>query len=171
MGKLIAILNCDANWGIGKKNGLLFRLPLDMAYFKKTTEGHVVALGENTLLSFPRGKPLKNRTHIVLSADESHHYEGVENVHTFPLFLAKIQEHLAQEDVYVIGGSSIYRSLLPYCDEVLLTKVEEDGGAEVFFPNLDELPNWECVDEGEPILDNGHTIRFTKYINHEKKPL
>ena len=165
---IISILSADKKWGIGKRNGLLFSLPLDMKFFRTTTSGHVVAMGENTLLSFPNSKPLKNRTHIVLSADETHNYEGVVNVHSFDEFLQKIKEYSLNEDVYIIGGASIYNQMIPYVDKVLLTKVDEDGGAEVFFHNLDEDPNFECVEEGEVINDNGHDIRFTTYINNKK---
>ena len=165
---IISILSADKKWGIGKSNGLLFSLPLDMKFFRTTTSGHVVAMGENTLLSFPNSKPLKNRTHIVLSQDETHNYEDVINVHTFIDFLKKIKEFALKEDVYIIGGASIYNQMIPYVDKVLLTKVDEDGGAEVFFHNLDEDPNFECVEEGETINDNGHDIRFTTYINNNK---
>ena len=166
---IISILNCDKKYGIGKRNGLLFSLPLDMKFFKETTLNHVVAMGENTLLSFPNSKPLKNRTNIVLSKDIDHNYEGVINVHTFEEFLKTIKEYSKEDDVYIIGGASIYNQTLPYVDKVLLTKVDEDGGAEVFFTNIDELENFECVDEGTPLEDNGHTIRFTTYLN--KKPI
>ena len=105
---IISILSADKNYGIGKKNGLLFSLPLDMKFFRTTTLNHVVAMGENTLLSFPNSKPLKNRTHIVLSGDSTHNYEGVINVHTFTDFLNKIKEFSLKEDVYIIGGASIY---------------------------------------------------------------
>ncbi len=166
---IISILNCDKKFGIGKRNGLLFNLPLDMKYFRETTKGHVVAMGENTLLSFPGSKPLKNRTNIVLSKDIDHNYEGVINVHSFDEFINMIKEYGEKETVFIIGGASIYAQTLPYVDEVLLTKVNADGGAEVFFPNLDENPNFECVDEGTPIDDGGIEIRFTKYINRSKK--
>lgn len=165
---IISILNADKKWGIGKKNGLLFSLPLDMKFFRETTKGHYVALGENTLLSFPNSKPLKNRTHIVLSHESNHNYENVINVHSFDDFIAKIKEIGAKEDVYIIGGASIYRQTLPYVDKVLLTKVNADGGAEVFFTNLDEDPNFECVDNGTPILDGDIEIRFTTYLNKAK---
>ena len=168
---IISILSADKKWGIGKKNGLLFSLPLDMKYFRSTTLNHVVAMGENTLLSFPNQKPLKNRTHIVLSADPTHNYEEVINVHTFDDFLKKIKEFSLKEDVYIIGGASIYNQMIPYVDMVLLTKVDSDGGAEVFFHNLDEDENFDCVDEGEPLIDNGLTIRFTKYVNRNKKDI
>ena len=166
---IISILNCDKKFGIGKRNGLLFNLPLDMKYFRETTKGHIVAMGENTLLSFPGSKPLKNRTNIVLSKDLDHNYEDVINVHSFDDFIKMIKEYGEKETVFIIGGASIYAQTLQYVDEVLLTKVNADGGAEVFFPNLDENPDFECVDEGTPLDDNGLEIRFTKYINHNKK--
>ena len=165
---IITILCVDKKWGIGRRNGLLFSLPKDMKFFKETTLNHVVAMGENTLLSFPNSKPLKNRTHIVLSQDESHNYEGVENVHDFDEFLRLIGEYANKEDVYIIGGASIYRQTLPYVDKVLLTKVDAVGGAELFFPNLDKDPYFELKEESEEIEDNGYKIKFCTYIN--KKP-
>lgn len=165
---IITILHADKKWGIGKRNDLMFSLPLDMKFFRETTRGHVVAMGENTLLSFPNSKPLKNRTHIVLSADPTHNYEGVINVHSFEEFLKLIKEYSLNEDVYIIGGASIYNQTLSYVDKVLLTKVDADGEAEVFFHNLDEDNNFECVDKGEVIKDNGYDIRFTTYINKNK---
>ena len=168
---IISILNCDKKWGIGKKNGLLFTLKEDMKFFRETTLNHVVAMGENTLLSFPNSKPLKNRTHIVLSADATHNYEGVINVHSFDDFLREIKSRSLKEDVYIIGGASIYNQTLPYVDLVYLTKVDEDGGAEVFFTNLDGLPNFEIIKESEVIKDGEHDIRFLTYRNNNKKEI
>lgn len=165
---IISILNCDKKFGIGRKNGLLFDLPLDMKFFREKTSGHTVCMGENTLISFPGSKPLKNRTNIVLSQDPTHNYEGVINVHSFDEFLKIITEKGAKEDVFIIGGASIYNQTLPYVDLVYLTKVNDDGDAAVFFNNLDENPNFECIDEGTPLVDNGHEIRFTTYKNLKK---
>lgn len=167
--KLRAILHADSNWGIGKKNDLMFTLKKDMKFFRETTKGHVVAMGENTLISFPESKPLKNRTNIVLSQDPSHNYDGVINVHTFDDFLKRIKEFKENEDVYIIGGASIYRQMLPYYDEVYVTKVDAIGGAEVFFANLDEEENYELVSLSDPEEDNGYTIRFATYINKNPK--
>ena len=166
---IISILNCDKKWGIGRKNGLLFSLPLDMKFFRETTKGHVVCMGENTLLSFPGSKPLKNRTNIVLSKDENHNYEGCVNVHDFNEFLRTIKKYSENDTVYIIGGASIYNQTLPYVDEVLLTKVNKDGNAEVFFTNLDELDGFECIDEGSPVMDGDIEIRFTRYRNNKKQ--
>lgn len=165
---IISILNCDSKWGIGKKNGLLFSLPLDMRFFRETTKGHTVCMGENTLLSFPGSKPLKNRINIVLSQDPTHNYEGVVNVHTFDDFLHEIKKASLEDDVYIIGGASIYRQTLPYVDKVLLTKVHKDGGAEVFFVDLDNHPDFEMIEAGPLIKDGEIDIQFTTYINKNK---
>ena len=169
--KVIAILHADRKWGIGKKNDLMFSLPKDMKFFRTTTKGHTVAMGENTLLSFPHSQPLKNRTNIVLLQDPTHNYDGVINVHSFDDFLKTIKEHSIHDDVYIIGGASIYRQMLPYCDEVLLTKVDADGHAEVFFPNLDENPDFKLTYASEKEEDNGLIIQFTTYTNLHKKEL
>ena len=168
---IISILNCDKEYGIGKKNGLLFSLKEDMAFFRRTTLNHVVAMGENTLLSFPNQKPLKNRTNIVLSADESHNYEGVVNVHSFEEFLKIVAKYAQNEDVYIIGGASMYRQTLDYVDFVYLTKVDAIGGAKVFFVNIDADPRFEIISESEPIQDGDYKIKFVTYRNKEKKQI
>ena len=165
---IISILNCDKEYGIGKKNGLLFSLKEDMSFFRKTTLNHVVAMGENTLLSFPGSKPLKNRTNIVLSQDPTHNYEGVINVHTFDEFLKVINDYSKNEDVYIIGGASIYRQTLEYVDFVYLTKVDAIGGAEVFFVNIDADERFELVNESEEIQDGDYKIKFVTYRNIKK---
>ena len=168
---IITILNCDKEYGIGKKNGLLFSLKEDMSFFRKTTLNHVVAMGENTLLSFPGSKPLKNRTNIVLSQDSTHNYEGVINVHTFEEFLRVINEYSQKEDVYIIGGASIYRQTLDYVDYVYLTKVDAIGEAEVFFVNIDADERFDIVSESEPIQDGDYQIKFVTYRNKNKKEI
>ena len=162
------IVHVDKEWGIGKGNDMMFSLPKDMKFFRETTMGHTVVMGGNTLRSFPNQKPLKNRINIVLSrgqvCDECvlvHSYDELKNE-------MKKREN---EDIYIIGGGAVYRELLPYCNEVLVTKVDAVGGAEVFFPNLDENENFVCVYESEPIDDNGYVIRFTTYKNRAVRPL
>lgn len=168
---IISILNCDKEYGIGKKNGLLFSLKEDMRYFRNTTLNHVVAMGENTLLSFPGQKPLKNRTNIVLSQDPTHNYEGVTNVHTFDDFLKVVNDYSKKEDVFIIGGASMYRQMLEYVDFVYLTKVDAVGGAEVFFVNIDENKDFEIVSESQPIQDGDYQIKFVIYRNKNKKAI
>jgi len=163
MNRVISILNCDRNFGIGKRNGLLFRLPKDMAFFRSSTSGHVCAMGENTLLSFPGQKPLPNRVNIVLSQDPTHNYENVVNVHSFEEFLRVIDEYKAKDDVFIIGGASIYRQTLPYVDEVWLNVVDADGEAEVFFVNMDEEKDFLLVSKGEVMEDNGYSTSLHIY--------
>lgn len=165
---IYAIVHVDKEWGIGKGNGMMFSLPKDMKFFRETTMGHTVVMGGNTLRSFPNGKPLKNRTNIVLSRGQVRDdcvivrsYEELKNE----------MKRRGNEDIYVIGGGEVYRALLPYCHGALVTKVDAVGGAEVFFPDLDKDPDFVCVNEGEPVEDNGYTIRFTEYENKNVKIL
>lgn len=162
-----AIVAVDKKWGIGKKNDLLFSLPEDMKYFREKTKEKVVCMGYNTLLSFPNSKPLKNRTNIVL-APEGVKRDDCTIVYTLEQLSRELEKY-DTDQVFVIGGAMFYRTMLPYCSEVLVTKVDADGGAEVFYENLDALPNWSCVEVGEPIETNGYTIRFTVYKNSEIK--
>lgn len=162
-----AIVAVDKKWGIGKKNDLLFSLPEDMAFFRKTTLNKVVVMGSNTLKSFPNGKPLKNRTNIVL-------FPGGEKREDCVVVdsLAELSEQLKKydtDDVFIIGGAMFYKTMLPYCSEVLVTKVDADGEAEVFYENLDNLSNWSCIYESSPVETNGFSIKFTTYKNSQVK--
>lgn len=160
---MIAILHADKEWGIGKKNGLMFNLPIDMKFFRSTTSGKVVCMGYNTLLSLPNAKPLKNRINIVLCEDGIN-IEGCICVHGINELLNEVKK-FSPDDVFVIGGASVYKTLLPYCSKVLVTKVDAVGGADVFFPNLDKDDNFVLKNQSEPLNDNGYTIRFTEYKN------
>lgn len=155
------IVCVDSKWGIGRKNGLLFRLPKDMAFFKQTTTGKVVAMGANTFLSFPKGA-LPNRTNIVLD-DCGRTFDGATTVTTLQALLTKLAEY-DTDDVFVIGGASVYKLMLPYCDTAYVTKVDADGDAEVFFPNLDEMPEWSLSECGETVADNDLNIKFCTYV-------
>ena len=157
-----AIFHADKNWGIGRSNDLMFSLPKDMKFFRETTTGKDVGLRLNTLRSFPNGRPLKNRTHYVLAPDDAG--EGVTTVHSIDELLAAVKQY-PPDDVFVIGGASVYRALLPYCSEVLVTKVDADGNADVFVPDLDHTPGYVLISESAPIEDNGYTIRFCTYRN------
>lgn len=160
-----AIVAVDKKWGIGKNNDLLFSLPEDMKFFRETTSNKVVCMGYNTLLSFPGSKPLKNRVNIVLAPD------GVERddciiVHTLEE-LSKTLKNYDTNDTFVIGGAMFYRTMVDYCSEVYVTKVDADGEATVFYPNLDEKENFSLVYVSDPIDSNGLTIRFTTYKNNK----
>jgi len=161
------IVAVDKNWGIGKQNDLLFSIPEDMAFFRKTTLNKVVVMGSRTLKSFPNAKPLKNRTNVVLS-------KTIESADGFILARneAELREQLksfADQDIFVIGGASVYKQMLPYCTEMLVTKVDADGLADTFIPNLDKERLWKQTDCSEEIQSNGYKIRFCTYKN--TKPL
>ena len=161
------IVAVDNKWGIGKKNDLLFSIPEDMAFFRKTTMGKVCCMGYNTLLSFPGSKPLKNRTNIVLAPADVQR-DDCTVVHSLEELFTELKKYDSNE-IYVIGGAMFYKTMLPYCDEYLITKVEADGGAEVFYENLDKMENMECIYVSDPIETNGYTIRFTTYKNNNVK--
>ena len=161
-----AIFHADREWGIGKANGLMFSLPKDMKFFRETTKGKVVVMGLNTLKSFPNGQPLKNRINIVLCPEGD--IEDVITVHSLNELLQEVQKY-PEDDVFVIGGGSVYRALIPYCTQVLVTKVDSVGGADVFAPNLDEDPAFRLIAESEAEEDNGYTIRFCTYQNISPK--
>ena len=165
---IYAIVHADKEWGIGKGNDMMFSLPKDMKFFRETTMGHTVVMGGKTLRSFPNQKPLKNRVNIVLSRGQVR--DDCIIVGSYDALKAEMKNR-ENEDIFVIGGGEIYRELLPYCHGAYVTKVDAVGGAEVFFPNLDEKENFVCVEEGEPIEDNGYIIRFTKYENKSVQPL
>ena len=157
-----SIVAVDKCWGIGKNNDLLFSLPEDMKFFREKTAGKTVCMGYNTLLSFPGSKPLKNRTNIVLAPD------GVERddcivVHTLEELSSELSKYNS-DDVFVIGGAMFYKTMVPYCDECYITKVDANGEATVFYPNLDEM-GFVVTYQSEPIETNGYTIRFTTYKN------
>ncbi len=161
-----AIVHADKEWGIGRDNDMMFSLPKDMKFFRETTMGHTVVMGGNTLRSFPNQKPLKNRVNIVLSRGQVR--DDCIIVRSYEDLKAELKNR-RNEEIYIIGGGEVYKELLPYCDEVLVTKVDAVGGATVFFPNLDEMESFRLVEESEPIDDNGYTVRFTKYVNDNPK--
>ena len=158
-----AILHADKEWGIGRKNGLMFSIPADMKFFRETTTGNVVVMGSNTLKSFPGGKPLKNRTNIVLYPDGGDR-DDCKIVRSLEELFAEIKKY-DPDKVFVIGGAMMYKTLLPYCDEVLVTKVDAVGGADAYFENLDENPNFTLVNKSEKIETNGYNINFCTYRN------
>ncbi len=158
-----AILSADKNWGIGNKGGLLIHIPSDMKFFREQTTGHVVIMGRKTLESFPGGKPLANRTNVVLTRDKSYRAPaGVVLVHSVEELL-ELYKDWDQDDLYVIGGGMIYEALLPYCDTVYVTKIDYAYEADTFFPNLDEKPEWSMVYESEEQTCFDIEFAFTRY--------
>ncbi len=128
------------NRELGKKNSLLWHIPEDLAYFKKMTSGHPVIMGRTTYESLPDfARPLPGRTNIVLSrSDEHFDAEGVIVAHSFED--AYIVAKNEKEDIFVLGGASVYAQALEYADRLYLTLVDaEDSDADVFFPEYKAL--------------------------------
>ncbi len=138
----------DENWAIGLKNKLLVSIPDDMKFFRETTTGKVVVMGRRTLESFPNGKPLPNRTNIVLTHDPDFAAKGAVIVHDLDELHAELAKY-PSEDVYVIGGESIYRQLLDECDVAHITKINYAFEADAYFPNLDEMPEWQITADSD----------------------
>lgn len=136
------IVNADKNWGIGKGNRLLVSIPQDMKYFREMTTGKVVVMGRKTLESFPGGQPLKKRTNIVLTTDAGYQAEGAVIVHSLDELKEELKKY-KDEDIFVIGGESVYRSLLPWCSTAYVTRTDHVYDADTWFPDLDADPQWK----------------------------
>lgn len=156
------IVAVDSNWAIGNKNKLLVRIPNDMKYFREETIGKVVVLGRKTLETFPQGQPLKNRTNIILSADKSYQVKDAIVVNSVEELMEELKKY-ASEDIYIIGGESIYRQLLPYCDTVHVTKIDHAYEADAYFPDLDKDSGWKITaySDEQTYFDIAYT--FLKY--------
>lgn len=142
------IVNVSNNWGIGLKNKLLVRIPNDMKFFRSQTIGKVIVMGRKTLESFPQAQPLAGRTNIVLTTDQTYKVNGATILHSIEELLEELKKY-KEDDIYVVGGESIYRQLLPYCTKAHVTKVNHTYEADAYFPNLDEDSQWKQTEESE----------------------
>ena len=157
-----AIVAADKNWGLGYKNKLLISIPSDMKFFRQTTMNHVVVMGRKTLESFPNGLPLAKRTNIVLTRDQDYKVKGAILVHSEEELLEELKKY-EEDDIFVIGGGSVYEMMLPYCNTVYVTKIDFAYQADTYFPNLDEMPEWEMTEESEEQTCFDIEFAFTKY--------
>ena len=162
-------MNCivvvDQNWAIGCEGGLLFSLPTDMKRFRSLTIDGTVILGRKTLDSFPAGRPLPRRRNIVITRKVDFDREGCEIVPS-PQAALEAAAGTEEEQLWVIGGGSVYTALLPKCKRAFVTRVDAAAPeADTFFPNLDKLPGWEVESVSEPVEENGVTYRFVDYVN------
>lgn len=157
-----AIVAVDNNWGIGSKNKLLVTIPNDQKFFRSETIGKVVVLGRKTLETFPGGQPLKGRTNIILSKDVSFQVKDALVVHSIEQLLEKLKQY-PSEDIYIIGGDSIYHQMLPYCDTVHVTKINHSYDADSFFPNLDQMEEWVITQDSDEQTYFDLEYYFLKY--------
>ena len=162
------IVAVDKNWGIGCNNKLLVSIPADMKFFRETTSGKVVVMGRKTLESFPNGLPLKNRTNIVLTKNKNYHVKDALIFHTPEEVLEELKKY-DTEDIYIIGGASIYQQFLPYCDVAHVTKIDHAYQADTYFPNLDDMPEWVVTADSDEQTYFDLEYMFVKYERVRKK--
>ena len=164
------IVNVTPKWGIGKDQRLLVRIHADMRRFRALTLHNTIICGRKTLESFPNGEPLPERENIVLTRNPVYEKDGVTVCHS----LEDLNEALQGRDpdtVFVCGGEQIYRLLLPYCDEALVTLNYASEKADTSFPNLNRRKNWRLVEVGEKQCEGEMAFRYLRYRNDAPLPL
>lgn len=163
---LTIIVAVAQNGAIGKDNDLLWHISADLKRFKQLTGGHTVLMGRRTYDSLPV-KPLPNRKHLILTSDERYPVpEGGLRLPDFAACQAYIEAH-PEEEIFVIGGGSVYRQFLPYADKLYLTEVAADFEADTFFPAI-AAAEWRPVAEGEWLTDEKSGLRF-RFVDYVRK--
>lgn len=154
----------DGNWAIGNKGKLLVSIPNDMKMFRAETSGKVIVYGRKTLETFPNAQPLGQRTNIVLSHNENLEVKGAIVVHNDEELFAELAKY-DSDDIYIIGGQTVYDRYVPYCDTAIITKIADKYEADAYFPNLDENPNWKKTAESEEMTYFSVEYTFREYKN------
>ena len=155
------IVAADENNIIGKDNDLIWHLPDDLRFFKQLTTGHTIIMGRKTYESI--GKPLPNRTSIIITRDKNFKAEGCIIVHSLEDALKQIP---TGKEGFIIGGEQIYRLSLPQTDRVYLTRVHHKFDGDRVFPKLDDT--WEETDRKDHEMDEKHAYPFT-FFTYEKR--
>ena len=156
------IVAVDSRWGIGRENGLLTSIPGDMQYFKDHTMGKVVVMGRKTLESMPQRRGLKGRTNLVVTSNPNFEAERCIVVHSDEELLSELSKY-DSDDVYLIGGASLYNKYYKQCDKLYITKMFADLNADTFIVNIDEDPDFQVVSESDVIIENDISYRFVIY--------
>ncbi len=164
------IASVDKNWAIGNEGQLLAKVSEDMRWFKEHTLGRAVIMGRTTLDTFPKGEPLPNRTNIVFSKDQSLMIDDCLVVNSLEE-LRKALYEFHSDDIFVVGGASIYEMLLPSCHYAYITKFDQEFAADRYLANIDNLPDWELLYTSEDKFQDGMRYNFCKYRNNNPKSL
>lgn len=166
---IAAVVCVDNNYGIGSKNNLLAHIPEDMKMFKEITTGGAVVVGRKTYDSLPK-KPLPDRTNIVVTSKVKRKPKNKKDgtIHSNMNYIKAwlIHPEVVNENcgIYVIGGGMIYKELLPLCERVYITKVLHSyEDVDTYFPNIDEMPEWEMTSCSEIKEYNGIQYQFCIY--------
>ena len=160
-----AIVAVDLNWGIGCKGKLLQSIPEDMKFFKEKTIGNVVVMGRETFESLSGKNPLKDRVNIVLTRSESFNDDRLIICNSIDEVLNELQKY-ENDKIFIIGGESVYKQFLSYCDELYITKIYNRYEADKFFPNIHAMSNWDLVEESEVKEYNDVRYVFSTYKNN-----
>ena len=150
------IVAVDREWGIGYRGKLLVTVKDDLAHFRELTVGKTIVYGSSTLRTFPYGRPLKNRINLILSTNPNFKPEGAVVLHSVEELIAYEKAH-PEEDIVVVGGASVYKQLMPYCETAYVTRFDASFEKDAYFPNLDENPSWQCISVSETHYSNGAT--------------
>lgn len=162
---IAAIVAVDNNWGIGFNGELLERIPNDLKRFKQLTDDSTVIMGRKTWDSLPK-KPLPNRFNIIVTSQEVDDND-IDIKHSSMEEVKAFLELDLGIPVFIIGGGMIYRELLPYCQEVYVTKILKDhDNVDTYFPNLDEMEEWEQDESPETYDYNGVNYQYQHYRRH-----
>lgn len=156
------IVAVDQNWAIGYRGRLLVKIPADHRFFRNETIHKAVIVGRKTLEDFPDRQPLKERLNVVMSSRPDYEVKGASVVHSVEEAMDAVREYPSQ-DVYVIGGASVYEQMLPICDVALVTKIDYRYDADTFFPNLDKMDDWVLTWESEEQTYHDLTYTFCRY--------
>ncbi len=160
-----AIVAVDKNWAIGKNGKLLTNIPDDQRFFRQTTTNQVVIMGRKTLESLPQGKPLPNRVNIILTRNPAYKNKDVTVAHSVEEALAEASRYDA--DIFIAGGEEIYKQMLDYCDEALVTFIDYAYQATDYFPNLDKKAEWVLAAESEEQTHFDVIYYFRKYVKRK----
>lgn len=153
------IVAAAENNAIGKDNQLLWHLPNDLKFFKRTTSGHTVIMGRKTYESV--GMPLPNRRNIVITRQDDYALEDAEVVHSLEEALALSASD--GEEIFIVGGAQIYEEALPLTEKLYFTRVHGTFEGEAFFPHVQES-EWELISKEEHKKDEKHDYAYTFLI-------
>lgn len=161
------IVAVASDYAIGKDNRLLFSLPSDLKYFKEKTLNKIVVMGEKTYKSLPK-RPLPNRINIVLSNDISFYDDNIIIVRDMGELFNELKNYNS-DDIFIIGGASVYNQLMDYCKLAYITKVYKKVDADTFINNVDNKTNWHVVSQSEMQTENNLDFQFIVYENKDPK--
>ena len=154
----------DENRVIGKNNTLIWHLPADLKRFKALTTGHVIIMGRKTFESI--GKPLPNRTTIVISRQADLQIEGAIITHSVEEAILKAKS-LTREDIFIVGGAEIYALSLPLADQILVTQLHDIFEGDAYFPEI-PLDSWEVIERERGVTDEKNAYQYS-YLTYSRK--